>query len=97
MIPGGVVCPPGEMRQRIDTHFGEGRIPACMAETILVALDECYDRARQLLRDNRERLDRLAAALLEHETLDADAAYEAAGVPRSARPDLSPDGTEPVG
>jgi predicted amino acid dehydrogenase len=25
-------------------HFGEGQIPACMAETILIALDECYDR-----------------------------------------------------
>jgi predicted amino acid dehydrogenase len=44
VIPGGVVRPPGEMRQRLDTHFGEGQIPACMAETMLIALDECYDR-----------------------------------------------------
>lgn len=44
-IPGGVVRPPGEMRGRIDCHFGEGQIPACMAETIVMALDECYDRA----------------------------------------------------
>ena len=35
-----------------------------------------------LLRENRERLDSLAAALLEHETLDEDDAYEAAGVTR---------------
>lgn len=44
VIPGGVVQPPGAMTQRIDTHFGAGRIPACMAETLLIALDECYDR-----------------------------------------------------
>jgi acyl-phosphate glycerol 3-phosphate acyltransferase len=44
VIPGGMVRPPGEMRQRIDCHFGEGQIPACMAETILLALEECYDR-----------------------------------------------------
>jgi cell division protease FtsH len=52
--------------------------------------DECYARAVELLRDNRERLDRLAAALLEHETLDSQDAYAAAGVPRTARPDLPP-------
>ncbi|MFN3648871.1 MAG: glycerol-3-phosphate acyltransferase [Armatimonadota bacterium] len=44
VIPGGVVRPPGRMEHRLDTHFGEGQIPACMAETILIALDECYDR-----------------------------------------------------
>ena len=37
-----------------------------------------------LLRANRERLDGLAAALLEHETLDEDDAYAAAGVERTA-------------
>ena len=44
-----------------------------------------------MLRDNRDRLERLAEALLRHETLDADAAYDAAGVPRTARPDFRPD------
>ena len=57
-------------------------------------VDECYERAVRLLGDNRDRLDRLAQALLEHETLDADAAYAAAGVPRTARSDL-PAGTTP--
>ena len=37
-----------------------------------------------LLRENRAKLDSLAKALLEHETLDEDDAYAAAGVPRSA-------------
>jgi len=36
-----------------------------------------------LLRENRGRLDSLAGALLEHETLDEDDAYAAAGVERS--------------
>jgi cell division protease FtsH len=54
-------------------------------------VDECYARALEVLRDNRDRLERLAEALLRHETLDADAAYEAAGVERTARPDFRPD------
>jgi cell division protease FtsH len=36
------------------------------------------------LRANRGKLDSLVAALLEHETLDEDDAYAAAGVSRSA-------------
>jgi cell division protease FtsH len=42
--------------------------------------------ALQLLRDERSRLDQLAAALLEHETLDQDAAYRAAGLEPPTRP-----------
>jgi acyl-phosphate glycerol 3-phosphate acyltransferase len=44
VVPGGVVRPPGIVQQRLDVHFGLGLIPACMAETILIALDECYER-----------------------------------------------------
>jgi cell division protease FtsH len=54
-------------------------------------VDECYEQSVRVLRDNRDRLERLAEALLQHETLDADAAYDAAGVPRTARPDFRPD------
>jgi cell division protease FtsH len=39
-----------------------------------------------LLRENRARLDSLAQALLEHETLDEDDAYAAAGVDRPRTP-----------
>jgi cell division protease FtsH len=42
-----------------------------------------------LLKKNRSKLDSLAAALLEHETLDEEDAYAAAGVPRTSTP--SPD------
>ena len=41
-------------------------------------------RSLTLLRENRAKLDSLAKALLEHETLDEDDAYAAAGVPRTA-------------
>jgi cell division protease FtsH len=45
---------------------------------------EAHDEVDTLLRQNRARLDSLAAALLEHETLDEADAYAAAGVPRGA-------------
>ena len=41
---------------------------------------EAQEQVVQLLRENRDRLDHLAQALLEHETLDEDDAYAAAGV-----------------
>jgi cell division protease FtsH len=43
---------------------------------------DAHDEVAMLLTDNRQRLDALARALLEHETLDEDDAYAAAGVTR---------------
>lgn len=45
-------------------------------------VDECYESACRQLRDNRDRLDALARALLENETLEESAAYRAAGISR---------------
>jgi cell division protease FtsH len=45
-------------------------------------VEECYVKAVDLLRENRQRLDSLSAALLEHETLDERDAYHAAGFER---------------
>jgi cell division protease FtsH len=45
-----------------------------------------HEEVTALIRDNRERLDALADALLEHETLDQDDAYAAAGIDPSAAP-----------
>ena len=42
-------------------------------------VDECYSVAVEQLRSNRDRLERLAQALLERETLDERDAYEVAG------------------
>ena len=43
-------------------------------------VDEAYGQVVSLLQQHRDKLDSLAHALLEHETLDEDAAYAAAGV-----------------
>ncbi|MDX6411637.1 MAG: cell division protease FtsH [Gaiellaceae bacterium] len=49
-------------------------------------VEEAHQQVTALLRENRGRLDSLAAALLEHETLDEDDVYAAAGVSRTAAP-----------
>ncbi|MEU8538697.1 ATP-dependent zinc metalloprotease FtsH [Streptomyces sp. NPDC048717] len=48
-------------------------------------VDECYESAVRQLREHRDKLDALAAALLENETLEEAAAYRAAGIPRLAK------------
>ena len=56
-------------------------------------VDEEQDATERLLAANRERLDSLAEALLERETLDEADAYAAAGIERhaTARHDERPD------
>jgi cell division protease FtsH len=49
-------------------------------------VDEELDATRELISHNRDRLDRLVEALLEHETLDEVDAYAAAGIDRGAVP-----------
>ncbi|GAA0990633.1 ATP-dependent zinc metalloprotease FtsH [Acrocarpospora macrocephala] len=44
-------------------------------------VEECYEIAQQVIRDNRDKLDNIVSALLERETLDEAEAYEAAGIP----------------
>jgi cell division protease FtsH len=53
-------------------------------------VDEAHAQVTQLLRENRAKLDALAEALLEHETLDEEDAYAAAGVERSPEDAGSP-------
>ncbi|TML42987.1 MAG: ATP-dependent zinc metalloprotease FtsH [Actinobacteria bacterium] len=48
-------------------------------------VEAAHEQVVALLKENRDKLDSLAAALLEHETLDEDEAYAAAHVER--RPD----------
>jgi cell division protease FtsH len=52
-------------------------------EEVRRIVDEAYQEVVTLLSENRTRLDSLAQALLEHETLDEDDAYAAAGVSRT--------------
>jgi cell division protease FtsH len=49
-------------------------------------VEEAHKQVLALLRKNRKKLDSLASALLEHETLDEEDAYAAAGVARAGRP-----------
>ncbi len=56
-------------------------------------VEECYARALEQLRNNRERLDSLAHALLEHETLDEQDAYAAAGFDRPPARTAEPPAT----
>ncbi len=56
-------------------------------------VDECYSQALERLQDNRHRLDSLAHALLEHETLDEQDAYRAAGFDEPPRAAAEPPAT----
>ena len=49
-------------------------------------VEQAHKQVVALLKKNRGKLDSLAAALLEHETLDEEDAYAAAGVERAAKP-----------
>jgi cell division protease FtsH len=63
-------------------------------------VDECYAEALEQLRANRERLDALADALLEHETLDEVDVYRIAGIERTRadpQEETTVDGRSPVG
>jgi cell division protease FtsH len=53
-------------------------------EEVRRIVDASHREVVALLKENRGRLDSLAGALLEHETLDEDDAYAAAGVERTA-------------
>ncbi len=44
IISGGVVKPPGEMRNHLNLHFGSGLIPACMAETMIMTATRAFER-----------------------------------------------------
>src|SRR6266540_1557566 len=55
-------------------------------EEVRRVVEEAHREVIALLKENRDKLDSLATALLEHETLDEEDAYAAAGVPRAARP-----------
>jgi cell division protease FtsH len=49
-------------------------------------IGEAHDEAVQLLNGNRRRLDSLADALFQAETLEGPAAYAAAGLESSTAP-----------
>ena len=52
--------------------------------------DECYEEARKVLRENRDKLDAIVTQLLARESLDEPEIYAAAGIPR---PPVTPSPT----
>lgn len=45
LVPGGVVRPPGSAHSELDLHFGDGLVPACLAETMILAATGARERA----------------------------------------------------
>jgi cell division protease FtsH len=56
-------------------------------------VDEAEDEVIELLHRERDRLERLATALLKRETLDQPEAYDVAGVPLPNQEPAEPDPT----
>jgi cell division protease FtsH len=54
-------------------------------EEVRSLVSSLHDETRELLRENRDKLDSLADALLLHETLDQPDAYAAAGITPAER------------
>jgi cell division protease FtsH len=72
-------------------HFSE-ETARLLDEEVRRIVEECHQEAVRLLTENRDRLDRLAAAVLKKDTLDQDEIYDAAGIsrPASTRPVIAP-------
>jgi cell division protease FtsH len=83
VIPAGQV-PPGAFQPPPGTSEETQRLLDAEVRRIV---EQAHEAALALLRENRERLDALAHALLERETLDEADAYRIAGVPLRRDPD----------
>jgi len=83
--PVSVLPPPGQ-----ESPFSQDNVaPATkqlVDEEVRRIVDDCYAEAVATLREHRGQLDRLARTLLQHETLDEDEAYSAAGIRRETAP-----------
>ncbi|MFE5403983.1 ATP-dependent zinc metalloprotease FtsH [Streptomyces sp. NPDC056580] len=72
---------PGDAQQAYGLSAAPQTLDVIDAEMRRI-VDECYEEALQKLRDHRGRLDALAHALLEKETLEEADAYRIAGITR---------------
>ncbi|MBT9147999.1 MAG: ATP-dependent zinc metalloprotease FtsH [Syntrophomonadaceae bacterium] len=64
-----------------DKHYSD-KIALDIDNEVRSLIDKCYHRAETLLKSNREKLDKLAATLKEHEVLDGDKVQEIVGIKR---------------
>ena len=77
---------------------GSGPTQELVDKEVRRIVEEAEDEVIELLQQERDRLERLATALLERETLDQPEAYEVAGVPPAGAAAADADPTaEPVG
>jgi cell division protease FtsH len=82
-----VLPPPGEDHPLLaGPGAASERTRQLVDEEVRAIVDECYKRALARLSENRDRLDALAKALLERETLDEHEAYAVAGIPHPPPP-----------
>jgi len=72
-------------------HFSE-ETSRILDEEVRRIVDECHRDAVRILTENRDRLDRLAEAVLKKDTLDQAEIYAAAGItpPASGHPVIAP-------
>jgi cell division protease FtsH len=81
-----VLPPPG---QEANPFVPDGNVAPATRELVDAEVrrivEECYEQARAMVRDNRDKLEALAHALLQKETLDEAEAYAAAGFERPPR------------
>jgi cell division protease FtsH len=71
-------------------HFSE-ETASLLDEEVRRIVEECHRESVRLLTENRDRLDRLAEAVLKKDTLDQDEIYAATGITRPpTRPVIAP-------
>ena len=85
--PIAVLPADGQIPFRPDGGDASPRTQELVDEEVRRIVDEAHEEVTSLLAKERARLDALARALLEHETLDEREAYEAAGVQPPERVD----------
>ena len=85
---GPVSVLPGPGQESMFGFDGNGPSPATrelVDREVRRLLEEAAQRAEKVLTEHRPKLDALVEALLRCETLDAEEAYRAAGIPRGER------------
>src|SRR5690606_5996939 len=85
----------GATQTGIASSFSQATAERVDAATRAI-IEECYDKALELLGEHRDALDKLAAALMEHESLDEQEVLDATGIPSQVEhrdiPELPPEG-----
>jgi cell division protease FtsH len=96
---GPVSVLPGPGQEPVFGFDGNGPAPATrelLDAEVRRLLEEAGTEAEQTLSEHRSNLDALVEALLNAETLDAEEAYRAAGIPRRGGAEIRLDESAPA-